>query len=82
MRNTPTLLDVGEMSVLHMDGEFSSLQEQTHETFVGRNMGWLPDERGEALAAVKAITEDSTGDEIVCGGSRAGVWRNARGCFG
>ena len=63
LRNTPALLDVAEMPLLHMDGEFSSLQEQAHETLVGRNLGWLPDERPRALARIKDIIFDANDDE-------------------
>lgn len=58
LRNTPTLLDAGRMPMLHFDGEFSSLEEQAFETLIGRNMGWLPDERDEALEQIRAVILD------------------------
>lgn len=63
LRNTPALLDVAEMPLLHMDGEFSSLQQQAHETLVGRNLGWLPDERPRALARINDIIFDENDEE-------------------
>ncbi len=63
LRNTPTLLDVSAMPLLHLDGEFASLQEQSHETLVGRNLGWLPEERSRALAHINAILFNADEEE-------------------
>lgn len=40
----------GGWGLLHWDGEFVSLEELTWETFVGRNFGWLLEERAAAVA--------------------------------
>lgn len=55
VRNSPTLFDVGEMSRLHMDGEFDSLESLVIGTFSGRTMGWLPGEEADALANAAAV---------------------------
>ncbi|HWP43055.1 MAG TPA: cytochrome c peroxidase, partial [Blastocatellia bacterium] len=49
LRNAPTILDAGESPRLHFDGEFGSLEELVKGTISGRTLGWLPDEREEAL---------------------------------
>ncbi|MBI2422882.1 MAG: hypothetical protein HYV27_08630 [Candidatus Hydrogenedentes bacterium] len=58
LRNAPTLFDTAQMPLLHHDGQFTSLEEQTRETLIGRNMGWLPEERGAALDHLKAILQE------------------------
>ena len=63
LRNTPTLLDVAQMQFLHYDGEFRSPEDQVEKTFVGRNMGWLPEERGLALAQLVAVLAADTGED-------------------
>lgn len=47
-RNSPTLFDVGELPVLHYDGEFATLENLVKGTLAGRPMGWLSGE--EVLA--------------------------------
>lgn len=60
LRNTPTLLDVGEHAFIHMDGEFATLEEQVSGTLVGRNFGWLPGEEEIALARVRWVLENDS----------------------
>jgi cytochrome c peroxidase len=55
LRNSPTLLDVGELDTLHFDGEFESLEALVRGTLAGRPMGWLPGEEGEALAQIASV---------------------------
>lgn len=57
LRNTPTLLDIADMPLLHFDGEFSSPEEQARKTIVGRNFGWLPNERQIALDQAYSIVQ-------------------------
>lgn len=59
LRNTPTLVNLDGHALIHFDGEFESIEELTHTTFVGRNFGWLPNEREEALAQFTAIVRES-----------------------
>ncbi len=63
LRNTPTLFDVGLMPLLHLDGEFHSLEEQVRKTLAGRNMGWLPGEQAQALAHVESVLRADTGHD-------------------
>lgn len=55
IRNSPTLLDVALMPLLHLDGEFKSLEELVAATFSGRPMGWLPGEEEKAFDQVQAV---------------------------
>lgn len=55
LRNTPTLFDVAHSPLIHLDGEFVSLEEQSFETLLGRNLGWLPGERREAAAHIHSV---------------------------
>jgi len=54
-RNTPTLLDVGEMPVLHLDGEFLSIEDLVRGTLTGRPLGWLPGEEQSAAEQLAAV---------------------------
>lgn len=59
LRNTPTLLDVGQHAFIHMDAEFATLEEQARATFTGRNFGWLPGEESTAKRRiVNAFEQD------------------------
>jgi len=45
--------------LLHFDGEFTSSADLVRETLLGRNFGWLPGERAEAIRhVVRVIRED------------------------
>lgn len=55
LRNSPTLLDVGDMPRLHHDGEFGSLEELVRGTIAGRTMGWLPGEEAEAISRARSV---------------------------
>lgn len=60
LRNSPTILDVGEMPRLHYDGEFASLEDLVKGTWAGRPMGWLPGEEAKAYAQThKVLTQDA-----------------------
>ena len=55
---------------LHFDGEFPSAMALVRGTFTGRNLGWLPDESGAAIAHIaRVIRED---DGTVPGAAEAG----------
>lgn len=51
LRNSPSLLDSLAPGgvLLHYDGEFVSAEALVRETFLGRNFGWLPGERADAV---------------------------------
>src|SRR5437660_2120484 len=49
LRNSPTIFDTKEMSRLHYDGEFASLEDLVKGTLSGRVLGWLPGEEVQAF---------------------------------
>lgn len=55
LRNSPTILDAGDMPRLHYDGEFGSLEELVKGTISGRPMGWLPGEESRAFDQARAV---------------------------
>jgi cytochrome c peroxidase len=63
LRNSPTLLDVGEMSRLHYDGEFASLEDLVKGTLAGRPMGWLPGEEAQGFAHARAVVLADKGEK-------------------
>jgi cytochrome c peroxidase len=63
LRNSPTLLDVGEMSRLHYDGEFASLEDLVKGTLAGRPMGWLPGEEAQGFAHARAVVLTDKGQK-------------------
>src|SRR5205085_10228288 len=63
LRNSPTLLDVGDMTRLHYDGEFASLEDLVKGTLAGRPMGWLPGEEAQGYAHAHAVVLEDKGDK-------------------
>jgi cytochrome c peroxidase len=61
-RNSPTSVEVTvarDNLLLHDDGEFATAEDLVRETILGRNFGWLPTERAQALRnAARVIRED------------------------
>lgn len=63
VRNAPAMVNAsipryGE-SFFHLDGEFANGIDLARETFLGRNFGWLPGERQQAIKHLaKVIRED------------------------
>jgi cytochrome c peroxidase len=66
LRNSPTLVNVATQPALfHSDGEFATLPDLALGTLTGRNFGWLPQERQEAIAHIaKVIREDDGKGEL------------------
>lgn len=68
VRNSPPLvnsaLDRPGGVLFHFDAEFNSMEELVAATFTGRNFGWLPGERAEAVAHIARVvrSDDGTGD--------------------
>jgi cytochrome c peroxidase len=63
-RNTTTLVDVqvaGSPVLLHADGEFGSTADLVAASFVGRNFGWLPEERAEAVVHLARVIREDDG---------------------
>ncbi|HBH81668.1 MAG TPA: hypothetical protein DDY39_17725, partial [Nitrospira sp.] len=50
--------------LFHFDAEFNSMEELVAATFTGRNFGWLPGERAQAIAHIARVvrSDDGTGD--------------------
>ena len=68
-RNSPPLVNASlgrdENFFLHYDGEFPSAEDLVVGTFTGRNFGWLPDERAQAVAHIaRVIRADDGSDEF------------------
>jgi cytochrome c peroxidase len=68
VRNSPPLvnsaLDRPGGVLFHFDAEFNSMEELVAATFTGRNFGWLPGERAQAIAHIARVvrSDDGTGD--------------------
>lgn len=67
-RNSPSLVGAftlaSESSLLHFDGEFASADTLIAETFLGRNYGWLPNERGMALHHFASVVRADRGASV------------------
>jgi hypothetical protein len=68
VRNSPPLvnsaLDRPGGTLFHFDAEFNSMEELISATFTGRNFGWLPGERTQAIAHIARVvrSDNGTGD--------------------
>jgi hypothetical protein len=64
-RNSPPLvnasLDRPGGTLLHFDAEFNSIEDLVAGTFTGRNFGWLPGERAQAIAHIAAVVRGDDG---------------------
>ena len=65
-RNSPPLVNASlarRAFFLHFDGEFPSIPALVEGTLTGRNFGWLPTERDQAVAHIAAVIrgDDGTG---------------------
>ena len=64
-RNSPPLvsstLDRPGGILLHFDAEFSSIEELIAATFTGRNFGWLPGEKAQAIAHIANVVRGDDG---------------------
>lgn len=67
-RNSPALvnsaLDRPDGVLFHFDAEFNSMEALVAATFTGRNFGWLPGEKAQAIAHVARVVrgDDGSGD--------------------
>ena len=68
VRNSPALVDATLPRInfmLHFDGEFESLVALVRGTLTGRNMGWLPGEKQQAIQHIcKVVREDNGASEL------------------
>ncbi len=68
VRNSPPLvnaaLDRPGGALFHFDAEFNSMEELVAATFTGRNFGWQPGERAQAITHIARVvrSDDGTGD--------------------
>lgn len=64
-RNAPPLVNAflprEEGLLLHFDGEFATVKDLVQATLTGSNFGWLPAERGQAVAHLAHIIRDDDG---------------------
>lgn len=64
-RNSPPLVNASLAraggTLFHFDGEFSTMTGLTAATFTGRNFGWVPGERAQAIAHVARIVREDDG---------------------
>ncbi|GKS63840.1 hypothetical protein YTPLAS72_11440 [Nitrospira sp.] len=65
VRNSPPLvnstLNRPGGVLLHFDAEFNSIEELVAATFTGRNFGWLPGERAQAIAHIAKVVRGDDG---------------------
>ena len=68
VRNSPILVQASisrDNFILHADGEFASLKDLIYNTVAGRNFGWIPGEKQQAINHVcQIIKEDNGKDEL------------------
>jgi cytochrome c peroxidase len=66
-RNSPSIVDVvaaaSATALLHFDGHFASAESLVKETFLGRNFGWLPSERAEAIQHFARVIREDDGSD-------------------
>jgi hypothetical protein len=68
-RNSPPLvnsaLDRPGGALFHFDGEFNSMEGLVAATFTGRNYGWLPGERAQAIAHIARVVRGDDGGGVI-----------------
>ncbi len=64
-RNSPPLVNSALERpggiLLHFDAEFNSMEELVAATFTGRNFGWLPGEKTQAIAHIARVVRGDDG---------------------
>lgn len=67
-RNSPPLVNASLNrpggTLFHFDGEFSTMEDLIAGTFTGRNFGWLPGQKAEAIRHIARVVreDDGSGD--------------------
>ena len=68
-RNSPPLvnasLDRPGGALFHFDGEFSTLEDLIVGTFTGRNFGWLPGQKAEAIRHIARVMREDDGSGVI-----------------
>lgn len=66
-RNSPPLVNsaLGRPGgvLFHFDAEFNSMEDLVTATFTGRNFGWLPGERAQAIAHIANVVRGDDGSD-------------------
>jgi hypothetical protein len=68
-RNSPPLVNASLTrpggTLFHFDGEFSTLEDLVVGTFTGRNFGWLPGQKAEAISHIARIMREDDGSGAI-----------------
>ena len=68
-RNSPSLvnasLDRPGGTLFHFDGEFSTLEDLVVGTLTGRNFGWLPGQKAEAIRHIARVMREDDGSGVI-----------------
>lgn len=68
-RNSPPLVNASLSrpggTLFHFDGEFSTLEDLIVGTFTGRNFGWLPGQKAEAISHIARIMREDDGSGAI-----------------
>jgi hypothetical protein len=68
-RNSPPLvnasLDRPGEALFHFDGEFSTMEDLIVGTFTGRNFGWLPGQKIEAIHHIAQVMREDDGSGVI-----------------
>lgn len=68
-RNSPPLVDASLNRpggvLFHFDGEFSTLEDLIVGTFTGRNFGWLPGQKAEAISHIARVMREDDGSGAI-----------------
>jgi cytochrome c peroxidase len=66
-RNSPPLVNASLNRpggvLFHFDGEFNSMEDLIAATFTGRNFGWLPGERQQAIDHIARVVKGDDGSD-------------------
>jgi hypothetical protein len=68
-RNSPPLVNSALArpggALFHFDAEFNSMEDLVAATFTGRNFGWLPGEKAQAIAHVARVVRGDDGSGVI-----------------
>ncbi len=68
-RNSPPLVNASLNrpggTLFHFDGEFSTLEDLIVGTFTGRNFGWLPGRKAEAIRHIARVMREDDGSGAI-----------------
>lgn len=68
-RNSPPLVNASLNrsggTLFHFDGEFSTIEDLIVGTFTGRNFGWLPGQKAEAIRHIARVMREDDGSGVI-----------------